>query len=57
MRGGWPYFSGSLPYGLDAYTGEDYFRWSKTVNGATTINTNYATTDNVNDALTWIQRQ
>ena len=57
VRGGWAYFSGSLPYGLDVYPGEDYFRWSKTVNGVTTINTNYATTDNVNDALSWIQRQ
>jgi arylsulfatase A-like enzyme len=52
VRGGWPHFSGSIPLGV-----EDYFRWSKTVNGATTITTNYATTDNVNDALAWIQRQ
>src|SRR4030095_15606737 len=43
VRGGWSYFSGSLPLGVD-----DYYRWSKTVNGATTISTNYATTDNVN---------
>jgi arylsulfatase A-like enzyme len=57
VRGGWAYFSGSLPYGLDANGVDNYFRWSKTVNGVTTINTNYATTDNVNDALTWIQRQ
>src|SRR5688572_16200612 len=52
VRGGWPHFSGSLPLGVG-----DYFRWSKTVNGATTITTNYATTDNVNDALAWIRQQ
>jgi arylsulfatase B len=52
VRGGWPHFSGSLPLGVG-----DYFRWSKTVNGATTITTNYATTDNVDDALTWIRGQ
>jgi arylsulfatase A-like enzyme len=36
---------------------DDYFRWSKTVNGTTTISTTYATTDNVNDAITWIRQQ
>jgi hypothetical protein len=51
-RGGWPHFSGSLSLGV-----ADYFRWEKTVNGAKTISTNYATTDNVNDALTWIREQ
>ena len=57
VHGGWAHFSGSLHGGLDDSVGHDYFQWSKTVNGATTINTNYATTDNVNDALSWIQRQ
>ena len=52
VRGGWAHFSGSLPCCLD-----DYFRWSKTVNGVTTMSTNYATTDNVNDAITWIRQQ
>jgi arylsulfatase A-like enzyme len=50
--GGWAHFSGSLPWGVD-----DYFRWPKTVDGVTTLNTSYATTDNVNDALTWIKAQ
>lgn len=52
VLGGWGYFSGSLLSGV-----ENYFRWSKTVNGATTITTNYATTDNVNDAISWIGQQ
>jgi len=52
VLGGWPHFSGSLPCCLD-----DYFRWSKTVDGATAINTHYATTDNVDDALSWIKKQ
>jgi arylsulfatase A-like enzyme len=52
VNGGWSHFSGSLPYRVD-----DYFRWSKTVDGATMITTNYATTDNVNDALAWIRQQ
>jgi arylsulfatase A-like enzyme len=52
LLGGWPYFSGSL-----LFDPGDYSSWLKTVNGVTTINTNYATTDNVNDALAWIQQQ
>jgi arylsulfatase A-like enzyme len=57
VRGGWAHFSGSLPWGVAAYAGEDYSRWSKTVNGVTTLSTNYPTTDNVNDALAWIRQQ
>jgi arylsulfatase A-like enzyme len=52
LRGGWGHFSGSLPCAVP-----DYFRWPKTVDGVTAINTNYATTDSVNDALAWIQLQ
>jgi arylsulfatase A-like enzyme len=50
--GGWPHFSGALSYGLDSY-----FRWEKIVDGVTSTSTTYATTDNVNDALSWIQQQ
>jgi arylsulfatase A-like enzyme len=52
VRGGWAHFSGSLPLGVN-----DYYLWSKTVNGATTTSTNYATTENVNDAVAWIRQQ
>lgn len=49
--GGWPHFAGSIPGALPNYT-----NWTKTVNGSSTANyTNYATTDVVNDAITWIQ--
>jgi arylsulfatase A-like enzyme len=49
--GGWPYFAGSLDAGVANYT-----NWTKTVNGVSTANyTNYATTDVVNDAITWIR--
>lgn len=52
-RGGWPHFSGAL--GGDV---SDFYSWSKTVNGTTTANHDvYATTDNVNDSLAWINEQ
>jgi arylsulfatase A-like enzyme len=49
--GGWPHFAGSLVGALANYT-----NWTKTVNGVSTANyTVYATTDLVNDAISWIQ--
>lgn len=50
--GGWPYFSGSLRGGLPSY-----FNWMKVVDGISQTSTTYATTDNVNDAVAWIQSQ
>ena len=52
--GGWPYFEGSIPGALQSYT-----NWTKTItNGVaqsqTTI-TNYATSEVVDNARTWIQ--
>jgi len=34
---------------------EDYFHWLKTVNGVTTLVERYATTDNVDDAIRFVQ--
>lgn len=51
--GGWPHFSGALGGGVG-----DYYSWQKTVNGITTNNySTYATTDNVNDSIAWINQQ
>jgi arylsulfatase A-like enzyme len=51
--GGWAHFSGALGGAVQSYTS-----WTKTVNGVSTPNyTAYATTDNVNDALAWIQQR
>ena len=50
--GGWPQFSGPI-------TGEitNYFSWPKVVNGVQSTSTTYATTDNINDAISFIQGQ
>ena len=50
--GGWPTFAGALGGGVASYT-----NWMKTTNGVSFTTTNYATTDLVNDAMTWIQAQ
>ncbi|MBL9137834.1 MAG: sulfatase-like hydrolase/transferase [Verrucomicrobiales bacterium] len=51
--GGWHHFSGALEADLD-----DYFHWTKVVNGQVFAGTtNYATTDNANDAIHWLQAQ
>jgi arylsulfatase B len=53
LAGGWAWFSGSLGGGVQSYTS-----WTKTVNGVSTPNyATYAVTDNVNDALAWIQQR
>jgi arylsulfatase B len=52
IRGGWPHFSGTLGGAL-----RNYRNWTKTVDGVSSTNTTYATTDNVNDAADWIDAQ
>jgi arylsulfatase A-like enzyme len=47
--GGWPHYAGCTAGALASYTS-----WSKTINGTTSTVTTYATTDVVNDAVTWI---
>ena len=55
--GGWPHFSGSLGGGL-GQNASNYISWTKISNGVTRMNHPiYATTDNVNDALTWLGAQ
>ena len=49
---GWDHHAGMLGAGLC-----DYYTWSKTVNGVTMMVNNYATTENVDDALAWIGAQ
>lgn len=50
-RGGWTNFAGGLGGGVG-----DYTDWTKTINGTSTpSNTNYATSDVVDDAVDWIQ--
>ena len=56
--GGWPAFSGAISGALTSYT-----NWQKIVTNGTPAGTNnstvttYATTDIVNDAVSWIQTQ
>jgi arylsulfatase A-like enzyme len=51
--GGWPHFSGALGGGLNEFSS-----WQKTVNGVSTNSyPEYATTDNVDDAMAWIGQQ
>jgi arylsulfatase A-like enzyme len=49
---GWGHFAGCLDLGLYSYT-----LWFKIVDGRWSICTNYATSENVDDALSWIQSQ
>ena len=50
--GGWPDFSGTISGGLPNYSS-----WPKVVNGVQSTSTNYATTDNVDDAISFVQAQ
>jgi len=50
--GGWSHFSGFL-----AGERSSYYNWEKTVDGVTTVTTNYATSDNATDAINWITAQ
>ncbi|MFK7801301.1 MAG: sulfatase-like hydrolase/transferase [Anaerolineae bacterium] len=49
---GYDHFSGVLRGGL-----RDYSEWTKVVNGTNVDVTNYATTETVNDAISWIDDQ
>lgn len=49
---GWSHYAGALGAQVD-----NYFSWPKTTNGVTVTSTTYATTETVNDALTWIGAQ
>ena len=47
--------------GFDFYTGllagqDNYFTWDKTTNGVTAVVSNYATTENVDDAIAWLDQ-
>jgi len=53
---GFDHFEGSLSGGLGQTIG-DYFNWTKITNGVKTTNTNYATTENVNNAIAYINSQ
>lgn len=54
-RTGWEHFSGSL--GGFFRGSETYYNWNKVVDGTASTSTVYATTDNVNDTLSWIKLQ
>jgi arylsulfatase A-like enzyme len=49
---GYDYYAGNLQGALKSFN-----NWSKTTNGSTKTVTNYATTENVNDALQWIEKE
>lgn len=51
---GWSHFAGHM---WNIKSPETYYRWRKVVNGSAVTSTAYATTDNVNDAITWIGKQ
>jgi len=51
-RAGFSHFSGGLRGGV-----QDYYSWPKVVNGEQSNETNYATTENVDDAIDWIEGQ
>ncbi len=55
---GWGFYSGSLIGLIDVNSPDSYYTWNKTVQGVTTPGHSiYATTDNVNDAITWVSEQ
>ena len=55
--GGWSQFSGSLQGAL-GQNATNFYTWTKVTNGVMRLNySGYATTDNVNDALTWLGAQ
>jgi arylsulfatase B len=49
---GWQHFAGGLDLGLYSY-----WMWLKVADGQWSVCTNYATSENVDDALAWIQAQ
>ncbi len=52
---GFPYFAGSFANIVGK--GQSFFEWDKTINGPTSRIHTYATTDSINDAITWINDQ
>lgn len=50
--GGWSHYSGYL-----GGERESYFNWEKTINGVTSVTTNYCLSDSVDDAINWIGAQ
>lgn len=53
VLGGWPHFSGAIGGGL-----RNFRNWEKVINGVSTnVTMTYATRDNVNDALDWMDAQ
>jgi arylsulfatase B len=53
---GFDHFEGSLTGGL-GQTISEYFNWTKITNGVKSTCTNYATTENVNNAISYINSQ
>ncbi len=53
---GFDHFEGSLTGGL-GQTIDGYFNWTKITNGVKTTCTNYATTENVNNAISYLTSQ
>ncbi|MCH2169551.1 sulfatase-like hydrolase/transferase [Myxococcota bacterium] len=51
---GWSHFAGHL---WNIKPPESYFRWRKVVDGEVSTSERYATSDNVDDALRWIEKQ
>ncbi|HRC32590.1 MAG TPA: sulfatase-like hydrolase/transferase [Bacteroidia bacterium] len=49
---GYNYFAGSFPGQLT-----NYYNWTKITNGVSSTSTTYATTENTNNAITWIKSQ
>jgi arylsulfatase A-like enzyme len=55
--GGWSHFAGSLQGAL-GMNATNFWLWTKTTNGVSRPNySGYATTDNVNDAIAWLDQQ
>lgn len=49
---GWGHYTGSISGSLSSYTG-----WEKVTNGQSQQTTAYATSDNVNDAIKWLEQR
>lgn len=49
---GWSHYSGSLSGEL-----KDYSQWTKVTNGVSSTSNTYATSENVNDAIGWLEKR
>ena len=54
---GFDYFAGFVNSTEGGDFSQIYYNWQKTVNGTTTTSTNYLATENVDDAIGWIDEQ